>query len=222
MQIFEEENHETCHHSLIPCYHRWIWSLPGRFSNLGGRFGWFGTFLGKPSSTSRTSHSTSRTPLTRRSSSKITLWEQLWLVAPAQLVAPPTQLVAPPEMTKIAAKSPFFASLCVLQVCQCIMRPWRGLFGLYRSTFKKKLKHQTHFQMLHVLAFNLTLFFKLHFAWNWFLSVFTWFFLQVDSLMDSEEETRVVAGILKIFEDFPYFCHFHMTLGLKTEFLKPR
>ena len=77
--------------------------------------------------------------------------------------------------------------------------------------------------MLHVLTFILTLFF-----FNFTLpeidlcSVFTWFFLQVDSLMDSEEETRVVADILKIFENFPYFCKFHMTLGLKTEFLNPR
>jgi len=54
------------------------------------------------------------------------------------------------------------------------------------------------------------------------LSALTCFFLQVDYLMDSGEETRVIADILKNFENFPYFCKFHMTLGLKTEFLNPR
>jgi len=40
--------------------------------------------------------------------------------------------------------------------------------------------------------------------------------------MDSGEETRVIAGILKTFEIFLIFCKYYMTLGLKTGFLNPR
>ena len=55
-----------------------------------------------------------------------------------------------------------------------------------------------------------------------FLSALTPFFLQVDHLMDSGEKTRVIADILKNFENFLIFCKIDMTLALKTWFLNPR
>ena len=54
------------------------------------------------------------------------------------------------------------------------------------------------------------------------LSALTPFFLQVDHLMDSGEDTKVIAGILKNFENFPYFLQISHDLGFKNRVFKSK
>jgi hypothetical protein len=101
------------------------------------------------------------------------------------------------------------------------MRLLRGKFGLYMPKFEK-INSPNPLCNVFALAFILTLFLSSFCPDFGLLNVLTPFFLQVSHLRDASEETRVIAGILENFENFLYFCKFHMTLGLKTEFLKPR
>ena len=82
---------------------------------------------------------------------------------------------------------------------------------LYKPNLKK-FSYQTHFLMFCFdILFNTVL--SLLCPEFDFLGALTPFFLQVDHLMDSREETRVIAGILKNFENFLIFCKIDMTLA---------
>lgn len=55
-----------------------------------------------------------------------------------------------------------------------------------------------------------------------FLGTLTPFFLQVDHLMDSSEETRVISSILKNFENFLIFLQNWHDLGFKNMVFKSK
>ena len=91
---------------------------------------------------------------------------------------------------------------------------------LYRPNLKK-FTYQTHFLMFCFdILFNTIL--SLLCPEFDFLGALTSFFLQVDHLMDSSEKTRVIAGILKNFENFPYFLQISHDLGFKNRVFKSK
>ena len=87
------------------------------------------------------------------------------------------------------------------------MRLCRGKFSLYRSKFEK-IKSPN--PLSNVFCFDIHFNTVLSSLCHEFdlLSALTPFFLQVDYLMDSGEETRVIADILKTFENFLIFANF--------------
>lgn len=144
---------------------------------------------------------------------------------------------APPNRSRTAFDGsrtcnwPDFAALCLPSLlhpinlsCKlfgCTMRVFRGNLALCRLNLKKNYLPNPRSNVLP-WHFLLTLFWVSFCPKFDFLSVLTPFFLQVDHLMDSGKATRVIAGILKNFENFLIFLQNCHDLGFKNRVFKSK